>query len=307
MRNVYVVGAHIPNGGTFIAYHLGLILSKHIDARTIAVRVGNEDPESSVFEYPQKISIVGIDEFKEVATPRDLLIMNPSFSELWLGPSFRGYKLMYVQGFNTFNMIDGWFDSYVSVSEYVRGFLQYVYGINSPVIPPFVDLIAPGPWEDRLQSRVLVVTKGSSTQQAIIFEHIKQKIARNRPDIGFDFVPERMSHKAFLAFLTGYRYVLSLSCAEGFGLVPLESMGLGAAVVAFDAGGGRSYMVDQQNCLCTSYPNVEQLADRLLYVLNNSDEALRISGNGIEQAKLFTYERFYESWMNYFRTNLRAK
>jgi hypothetical protein len=310
MRNVYVIGAYLPYGGAFIAYHLGLIVSEYIDGEPVAVRVADENPQSGVFEYPREISTVNIEQFKEIGKPSDVLIMNPSFSDLWLGPHFNGYKLMYMQGFNTFAVLDRWFDSYVSVSEYVSGFLKYVYGVNSPVIPPFVDLATastPRQWEERPENKVLVVTKGNSMQQGIIYERIKQRVLRDRSDIVFDLVPGRMKHEEFLSFIAGYRYVLSLSCAEGFGLIPLESMGLGATIVAFDAGGGRSYMVEGGNCWCTSYPNVELLADHLLHALNNPDEALKIAQNGIRQAKMFNYERFRESWMSHLRGNLNLK
>jgi glycosyltransferase involved in cell wall biosynthesis len=310
MRNVYVVGAYIPNGGTFMAYNVGLILSEYIHGELIAIRVANESAESSVFEYPLKISMVGIDEFRAMGTSGDVLIMNPSFSDLWLGPGFHGYKLMYVQHFNTFNLIDRWFDSYVSVSDVVRDFLNCVYGLDTPIIPPFVDLTTASvvrPWTERPKDRVLVITKGSAKLQVLIFERIKQRIARNRSDVTFDFVPGEMKHKEFLTLLGGYRYVLSLSCAEGFGLVPLESMGLGAAVIAFDAGGGTSYMVEKENCLCTSYPNVERLADHLLFALNNQDLALEIARKGALKARTFTYDRFRNSWLSYLQTCHRLK
>ena len=64
MRNVYVIGAYVPNGGTFMAYHLGLIASEFIGGDPIAVRVGDENPESSVFEYPRRIPTVSISEFR---------------------------------------------------------------------------------------------------------------------------------------------------------------------------------------------------------------------------------------------------
>jgi glycosyl transferase family 1 len=305
MRSVYIIGAYIPNGGTFMAYHLGLIVGEYIHAKPIAVRVGDESLDSSVFEYPEHIPLIDINEFKEIGKSTDVMIMNPSFSDLGLGPHFKGFKLMYVQGYSTFGVIDGSFDSYVSVSGFVCDFLNRSYGINTPVIPPFVDLeAAPSAqsWKERPKDRVLVVTKGNATQQASIFQQIKQKISCNRPDVTFDFVPGRMKQKDFWALLSAYRYVLSLSVAEGFGLVSLESMGVGAAVIAFDAGGGTSYMLDQENCLCASYPNVDRLGDLLLMALNNPNQALEISRNASFQARTFTYDRFYNSWLNHLQT-----
>jgi hypothetical protein len=35
MRNVYVIGAYLPYGGAFIAYHLGLIVSEYIDGERL--------------------------------------------------------------------------------------------------------------------------------------------------------------------------------------------------------------------------------------------------------------------------------
>ena len=218
------------------------------------------------------------------------MIMNPSFSGLRLGAHVECFKLMYVQGYTTFSTLDTSFNSYVSVSGFVRNFLDDSFGIYTPIIPPFVNLTAAvraRPYMERPKDRVLVVTKGLGIQQADIFNQIRQKISDNRPDVTFDFVVNKMKHKDFLALLAAYRYVLSLSSAGGFGLVSLESMGLGATVVAFDAGGGKAYMRDGKNCWCTSYPNVDRLGDHLLLALNNPDLALAISRNGTLEARAY--------------------
>ena len=51
-----------------------------------------------------------------------------------LGLSFPGEKLMYVQGVNTFEILDGFFDKYVASSLFVREFILRTYGMAIPVI-----------------------------------------------------------------------------------------------------------------------------------------------------------------------------
>lgn len=303
-RRVYIVGPHIPNGGTLMAYHLGLIVAEHIGGEPIGVRPSSEPAAPLQFSYPRSIDVIDLDRLLNEATSNDVLVMNPSFSPLWLGPRFPGFKLMYVQDFRTFEILDRWFDSYVSVSSFVCGFLQYVYQLKSPIIYPFIDVseITEVPhWVDRPADRVLVFKKGDDVQQNIILAKVKELVRQEREEVIFDEAPRGLMRVDFLNRLASYRYVLSLCCAEGFGLVPLESMALGATLTAFDAGGGSSYMRDDENCWCTKYPDVARLAERLLFALSNPDAAQRLTANGKRRGREFGYERFRSQWIEHLR------
>jgi glycosyltransferase involved in cell wall biosynthesis len=77
-------------------------------------------------------------------------------------------------------------------------------------------------------------------------------------------------HRELMARIGQCRHLLTLSAAEGFGVVPLESVAMGTTVMGFDGLGGRDYMRPGINCAVTAYPGFEGLADRIVAVLGNS-------------------------------------
>jgi glycosyltransferase involved in cell wall biosynthesis len=100
--------------------------------------------------------------------------------------------------------------------------------------------------------------------------------------------------------------LVSLSPAEGFGLVPLEAMAMGTTVIGFDAFGGREYMRPGKNCLVTSYPDIEGVAERLVAALGAPALAERLAEAGRLTALQFGYQRFRAAWQDQFRRFLAA-
>lgn len=293
-----------------MADHVGLIAAECINGEAVIVTTGSEPDTPPLFTCSEEMRYIKLDDLLKIADSDDALVMNPSFSSLWLGPRFPGFKLMYVQGYSTYGVLDRWFDSYVSASGFVCGFLKYVYGLHSPMIHPFIDVSVVDPiidWSDRPADRVLVLKKGDDLQQDHLLTEVKGIVEKQCSGIQFELPSEHLPHPQFLQKLATYRYVLSLSCAEGFGLVPLESMALGATVIAFDAGGGRSYMQDQHNCWCTAYPNVTYLADRLVFGLQNPDAAQRLANSGILQGRRFNYSIFRRRWIDHLQSVFSSK
>ena len=137
---VFVVGAYLPNGGTYMAYHLGRILHLKFGLQTVAVRVRDENGDNGIFHYDVRFHDIGISDMERRITSRDILITNPSFSNYFFGSRLAGRKLMYIQGFNTFALLDRDFDHYVCVSRFVAKFVKTTYNLKAPVIPAFVEL-----------------------------------------------------------------------------------------------------------------------------------------------------------------------
>ena len=140
-KTAYVVEGYVPNGGTYMAYHVARIL--HVDfgydVRIVTAECGGgHEPIPGMFHYDPVFPCVALEGCEDLIREDDVLICNPSFSSLNLGLKVRGRKLMYAQGFTTFSVLDRFFDHYVAVSGFVRGFLAEVYGIAAPVIPAFV-------------------------------------------------------------------------------------------------------------------------------------------------------------------------
>lgn len=126
---VFIFRPYIPNGGTFMAYHLGRILHQNFGFTGFAV--GDEAAHNGIFDYDPVSPCINADEMEGTITDDDVLIANPSFSSYGFGIKIRALKVMYIQGFNTYSLLDCRFDHYVSVSKFVRNFVANTYGIDA--------------------------------------------------------------------------------------------------------------------------------------------------------------------------------
>lgn len=307
---VFVVGAYLPNGGTYMAYHLARMLQVDFGWHAIAVEIAGERREDSVQEYDVVFPTATVEEMEKAITEDDILIANPSFSSRWFGPRLPGRKLMYIQGFNTFKVLDRYFDHYVCVSGVVSRFVSAVYGLSAPVIPPFIEVErcpdAPA-WRERPAGSILIHGKGDPTLQRLLLDKVRQFVARLAPEIRLDqLLYERPVSRLDLFRRMGqYRYLLSLCVDEGFGLIPLEAMAMGTAVVGFDGFGGRDYMEPGANCLTTSYPDIEKVADYLVTAVRDPALAERLTQAGRITAQQYNYARFRAAWHEQLRPLLR--
>jgi glycosyltransferase involved in cell wall biosynthesis len=82
---------------------------------------------------------------------------------------------------------------------------------------------------------------------------------------------------------------VSPSWYEGFANPPLEAMACGAPVVLTDSGGVREYAVHDYNCLMSPPQQPEKLAENIKLVLRDREVALRLTQNGLETVKAFTW------------------
>jgi glycosyltransferase involved in cell wall biosynthesis len=306
---VFVVGAYVAKGGTFMAYHLGRILHEDFGFQGVAVTVGDERPENGVFDYSPVFPSVGVGEMEASISDRDVLIANPSFSAFGFGFKCPGRKVMYIQGFATFNLLDCRFDHYVSVSEFVRRFISNTYDIDTVVVPPFIraDTFPPAPaWKTRPPASILVTLKGDPGHQQLLLNRLRQLLAPRLPDLCLDNVVvlgrNRIPQRELVARIGQCRHFLTLSATEGHSLVPLEAMAMGTTVLGFDGFGGRDYMRPGINCAVTAYPDLEGVADRIVAVLSDPDyaEGLAEAGRATATSDTYTYSRFRAAWREQF-------
>ncbi len=300
-RRVFIFRPYVPNGGTFMAYHLGRIL--HRDFGFNGFAVGDETADNGIFDYDPVFPCISVEEMEDSITDDDVLIANPSFSPFGFGLKIRGLKVMYIQGFNTFSLLDCRFDHYVSASGFVRNFVTNTYGIDSVVVPPFIRTdtfsIAP-PWWERPPASILVSLKG---QPPLLFDRLRELLVQRVPDVALDHVlVGKIPQRELLLRMGQFRYFLTMSAAEGFGLMPLEAMGMGTTVLGFDGFGGREYMRPGINCAVTAYPNIEGLAQQITTVLGDPDyaEALAEAGRMTANSHVYTYEHFRVAWREQF-------
>jgi hypothetical protein len=241
-----------------------------------------------------------VTEMEAAIQPEDILIANPSFSALNFGLRLSCRKLMYIQGFNTFNFLDLAFDRYVFVSNFVSGVMSQTYGIRGPVIPAFIQseqFPMPKAWGARPKHVVLVHQKGEAVLQKLLFERLQSIVAVHAPHIHFEFLSSAATpHTEFVRKLGEYTHLVTLAVAEGFGLVPLEAMAMGTAVVGFDGYGGRQYMRPNENCLIAAYPDVAGVARHLIASMNNEVTAKKMADAGRASAATYSYERFQNAW-----------
>jgi hypothetical protein len=294
-----------------MTYHLGRILHLDFGLEVAVVALGDERIENGIFNYDVNFPTIGVTEMEQQIVNGDILVANPSFSSYFFGPRLPGRKLMYIQGFNTFALLDRYFDHYVCASSFVSRFIRTTYGLRAPVIPLFIELdrlpTTPA-WQDRPAGSILVHLKGDSTFRSIALKRLREAVARRVSGVDLDHVLDQpaLSQTDFLARLGASRFLVNLSPAEGFGLLSLEAMALGTTVIGFDGFGGREYMAPGKNCLVTSYPDIEGVAERLVAALGTPAFAERLAEAGRMTALQFGYQRFRPAWRNQFRRFLAA-
>ncbi|MBS0557726.1 MAG: glycosyltransferase family 4 protein [Proteobacteria bacterium] len=301
-RRAYVIGAYLPNGGTRMAYALGTILERDFGIPAVAVQVGNESPDHGIHAYDVAMPQVTLAQMQAQIGAADILVVNPSFSPHQFGLRLPGFKLCYVQGFNTFALLDQRFQHYVAASDFVAGFLRDVYGLHARVIAPYVELERMPPtadWESRPPLRVLPYRKGLPEVWDASFARMREIVTAQAPEIEFDEALDggALAQPELFARLGRVRHLLTLSAAEGFGLVPLEAMAMGTLVVGFDGYGGRQYMRPGENCLVAPYPQVERVAENLIAAVRDPTRSARIAQRGRETARGFSLARFRQAWI----------
>ena len=304
-RTVYVLGAYVANGGTLMAYHVGRIMHKYFGYDCLAVTYDDELTRPSMYEYPDHFDSISMDQMCREVRAEDVLVVNPSFSRFLFGLNLPCRKLMYVQHFNTYPVIDGFCDHYVCVSRVVQQYLKLIYDWEPPIIPAFIDterIQSDPPWHERNAKQVLVYGKQFSGE---LSEHCAALLQARHPACDVEFVTiQAGNHQEFLGQLPKFRYVLSLTACEGFGLVSLESMAAGCTVVGFHGGGGLEYMQAGVNCMVAGYPRVEVLVDALASLVSDPERAESMAREGQLMAPQFGYEVFEMRWRAYLEEHL---
>ncbi|NVN10176.1 glycosyltransferase [Nguyenibacter vanlangensis] len=308
---VYVVGAYIPNGGTWMAYHIGRILHEEWGYPMVVVRVDAETPDLGVFHYEPVFPVLPLDALEASITARDILVCNPSFSDHAFGlrlPPCR--KISYVQDYKTFGLLDRFFDLYVSVGDFVQDFLRRTYDLPTEIIPPFISPpdVRSEAWDTRPAMSLVISSKGPPALLGPMEAKLRAILREKAPEAeaAIDWrgavlqQDGKISHRAFCERLAQSRYCLSLTPAEGFGLIPLEAMALGAVVFGFDGFGGRHYFRRGRNSLVRPYPDLEGVADDLITLLGDDALGARLSAAGRDVAADYGYDRFRCAWVRYF-------
>lgn len=83
---------------------------------------------------------------------------------------------------------------------------------------------------------------------------------------------------------------ISNSFTEGFGLVSVESMFCGCALVCTNIEGHQEYAFDGETALLTEVANPSQMADCICYLIENKDYCVKLAQRGNAYVQRFSWE-----------------
>ena len=301
----YIVGGYGPQGGTYMAYQIGRLLAR-LGHEVWVVDVDGEaasrhDSERAFFNYPEDFPVCSLPSMLMQASAYDVLVCNPSFSKLDLGLRWPGRSLCYVQNVRTFQVLDRYFERYVSVSPWVQNFLRQYYSLDTPVLPAFVNLQrfhadgAPT-WQERDPSWLILDYKNHER----LLDKLQLWLQAHGLHLPLKVLP-RMSQTELAHNLRQHRFYLSLAAMEGFGLPLLEAMACGMACVGWDAGGSQLYTRDEGNCLLARYGDIPGLGRQVARLLLDPTFGAPLAAQGQVTALGFSENLFDLQWANYLQ------
>lgn len=307
-RNVYVFNGYGDRGGAFLNHHIGRICHEKFGSPLIIVRnlrnkrkLKKHPRFNYKFEFPE----IHLDDMKEIIKADDLFICNPTHSTKWFGLNLPSKKLMYIQGMNTYPVLDIFYDYYVSVSHFVQEHVEKIYNITPPVISPFINhsiFQNKLPWKERSNDFLILGYKGyAGPAFQYLQDYYKKKYSLS--SLSFRIVDD-LTQSELAELFNQHKYYLTLNPSEGFGLPPLEAMACGCTVVGFDSMGGRDYQVHDENAYIVGYGDFEQLSEYLRRIVLDTDIGERLAEQAVETASQFSYENFEKQWVEYLETNV---
>jgi glycosyltransferase involved in cell wall biosynthesis len=289
----YIYKAYIAAGGAFMAYQIGRILHQYFDVDVVVV--GN-NPIHDRFSYKYNFSTIEKDDFLKKVRKEDLFICNPSHSDELFGLRLPCYSVSYLQGVRTFSVLDVFFDHYVFCSRFLGEYFKTYYSLQAKVINPFINTDIFCSSDDFMERRSVFLVSMSKHQEPV-FECLKHTYDRLFPNDPFpiEMIPIVTQEELAAKFKQG-RYFISLDRMEGFGLLMLEAMASGCAVVGWDSGGSNDYVVQGENALVSKFGDFEGLAKNIHLVLTNTSLANEIARQGALTGSQFSSKNFDECW-----------
>lgn len=133
-----------------------------------------------------------------------------------------------------------------------------------------------------------VVMKEKNDTEFVVFGTNELLLELEDPNVPYTFVKSPVNDTLAALYL-GADVVVSASWYESFPLPPLEAMACGVPVVTTKYG-TEDYALNEVNALVVPPKDPSSLASAILRVLDNENLKTKLSNNGIETAKKFTWE-----------------
>ena len=111
-----------------------------------------------------------------------------------------------------------------------------------------------------------------------------------RPDNIPQWIDYFQSPKNLVEIYNKSAIFLSPSTGEGWALPPAEAMSCGCALVCSDIGGHAAYAIDEQTALLTKSMNVNDISEKILFLIENNKKRISIAECGNSYIKKFSWE-----------------
>jgi hypothetical protein len=304
-RRVFVLKGYGNDGASYLSYHLGRICHYKFESPLLIVEHKKKikrlnQTRHPIFDYPLEFPMITLGEMKKIMDPNDLFICNSAYSTRWFGLNLPMKKLMYIQGMNTYPVLDIFYDNYVSVSHFVQQHVEHIYDKKTTVISPFINHLVfqnKTEWKDRNNVILILSYKGYSEPA---FKYLQDYYNKKYPGSTIEFkMVKKATQKELADLFNQHKYFLTLNPSEGFGLPPLEAMSCGCAVAGFDSIGGRDYFEHGKNAYIVNYGDFEGLAEFLRKIELNPNIGQSFVNRAVQTAQHFSYSRYEEEWTKY--------
>ena len=99
---------------------------------------------------------------------------------------------------------------------------------------------------------------------------------------------------------------VSPSVVEGFGITHLESMGTGTPIIGYNLGAYQDFIKDGYNGYLVEPNNQRQLEEKIVYSIENPDQLVTLTRNGLKVAKRFDIKYVAEKLRNAYLHEIQA-
>ncbi|MDP2939175.1 MAG: glycosyltransferase family 4 protein [Candidatus Omnitrophota bacterium] len=121
------------------------------------------------------------------------------------------------------------------------------------------------------------------------------------------FIIESKNRKEVINFFNSCEFFVLPSRIEPFGIVNLEAMAAGKAIVATDAGGVPEIVKDGINGVLVKPKDDKSLAQGMMRLLDNAEFRNRLGENGRRMVKDYSWERIADRYLEVYRKVLNDR